>query len=220
MSFFKRFILSVFVLSFSVSLWAEGLDTSADTFFISLPDEETEYLNMSLKDEMVDKYYCAKGSKTRNLLGGESWITYIDLKRIDVTLAAEKCFMSIKCYDKKRGELVYAVVKTIYTPIADSEIVFYNKSREKLDSNKLIELPKFKDFFGMTSDKELREVMDKISMMFIKVDISEEGDLLFSLNDMWFDVLDSDISAKLLQIKYNAPLRYKWSGKRFKMVES
>ena len=135
MSFFRRFVLVVVIAMISLGSWAEGLDTSTDTFFISMPDEETEYLNMSLKDEMVENYYSsAKGSKTRNLLGGESWITYADLERVDVTLAAEKCFMSIKCYDKKRGELVYAVVKTMYTPIADSKIVFYNKRREKLDS--------------------------------------------------------------------------------------
>jgi hypothetical protein len=220
MSFFRRFALVVVVAMISSGLWAEGLDTSVDTFFASLSDEETEYLNMSLKEEMVNNYYSANGTKTRNLLGGESWITYADLERIDVTLAAEKCFMSIRCYEKKRGELVYAVVKTMYTPIADSKIVFYNMWRERLDSDKIIDFPKFKDFFAKTSDKELGEVMNKISMMFIKVDISEEGDLLFSLNDMWLDVLNKDISSVLLQTKIKEPLRYRWTGKVFKRVES
>ena len=220
MRFFKRLTIALITYMCSVLVWAEDIDNSAAGFFIAMPDEEIEYLNMSIKNEMVELYKIGNSSKARNLFSGESWISYMDSTRIDVTLAAEKCFMTIKAYEQKRGKRVFAITKTMYTPIADSDICFYNEKMERLNADKIFTLPKFKDFFSKTKNKDLREVMDKISMMFLKIDISQNGDLKVSLNDMWLDVLDRDVSNKLLQLKKRKPLCYSWDGKRFKEVEN
>ena len=220
MRFFKRLTIAIITYMCSVLVWAEDIDNSAAGFFIAMPDDEIEYLNMSIKNEMVELYKIGNSSKTRNLFSGESWISYMDSTRIDITLAAEKCFMTIKAYEQKRGKIVYAVTKTMYTPIADSDICFYNEKMERLNVDKIFVRPEFKDFFSKTPNKDLREVMDKISMMFLKVDVSQNGDLMVSLNDMWFDVLDRDVSNMLLQLKKDKPLCYSWDGKRFKEVEN
>ena len=220
MSYARQSALTILILFTTLFAYAEGFDNTAAGFFVAMPDEEAEYLNMSLKSEMVELYKIGTSSKTRNLLGGESWISHMDTTRIDAVLATEKSLMTIKTYEQKKGKQLYAVVKTLYTPIADSEILFYNDKMEKLNTEKLFATPKFKDFFAKPSDKELRKIMDKITMMFIKIEVSEEGNLLVTLDDMWLDVLDKNISKKLLQLKKKTPLCYKWSKKQFKLVES
>ena len=220
MSIFKRLALTILVSAFTICTWAEGRENSLENFFITMPDDEIEYLNMSLKSEMVELYKIGATGKVINLLGGESWITHMDSMRIDIVLANEKCYMTINTIEQKRGKKLYAIVKTIYTPIADSDICFYNEKLEKVDSENIFEYPKFKDFFSETNNKSLNEVMKKISMMFLKVEISENGNLMVTLNDMWLDVLDKEISNTLLQIKRKNPLCYSWSGKRFKLIEN
>ena len=220
MRFFKRLTIAIIIYMCSVFAWAEDIDNSAAGFFVAMPDDEIEYLNMSIKNEMVELYKIGNSSKARNLFSGESWISYMDSTRIDVTLAAEKCFMTIKVYEQKRGKRVYAVAKTMYTPIADSDICFYNEKMERLNADKIFVRPEFKDFFLKTNNKDLHEVMDKISMMFLKFDVSQDGDLMVSLNDMWLDVLDREVSNMLLQMKKEKPLCYGWDGKRFKEVEN
>ena len=220
MSYTRQLALTILLSLTTLFTYAEGIDKTAADFFVAMPDEEAEYLNMSLKGEMVELYKIGTSSKTRNLLGGESWISHMDTTRIDAVLAAEKCLMTIKTYKNKQGKQLYTVVKTLYTPIADSEIQFFNGEMEKLNSKKLFEYPKFKDFFAKPSDKELRKIMERITMMFIKIEVAEEGTLLVTLDDMWLDILESNISNKLLQLKKKTPLCYKWSKKRFKWVES
>ncbi|MBO5720578.1 MAG: DUF3256 family protein [Bacteroidales bacterium] len=219
MYIFKRLAFVVLFATYSVVVWAEGVGNSVDKFFVAMPDNEIEYLNMSLKSDMVDLYVRNSSKRVRNLLGGESWISYIDSSQIDVVLADGKCYLTIRAFEKKRGETIFAVVKTLYTPIADSSVKFYDNNCEMINSNKLFELPEFKNFFTKTDNKLLQGVMDRISMMFLKVDVSEGGDLFVSLDDMWLDVLDGGVSALLLDKKIKSPLRYTWSGKRFKMVE-
>ncbi len=220
MNYARQSALTILLSLITLLTHAEGFDNTAAGFFVAMPDEEAEYLNMSLKSEMVELYKIGTSSKTRNLLGGESWISHMDTTRIDAVLATEKSLMTIKTYEQKKGKQLYAVVKTLYTPIADSEILFYNDKMEKLNTEKLFATPKFKDFFAKPSDKELRKTMDRITMMFIKIEVSEEGNLLVTLDDMWLDVLDKNISNKLMQLKKKTPLCYKWSKKQFKLIES
>ena len=127
--------------------------------------------------------------------------------------------MTICSYEKKRGEKLYAVVKTLYTPVADSDIHFYNDMVERVDGDKIFVFPDFKDFFAKTDKKELTKVLDKISMVFYRIDVLQDGKFSISLDDMWLDVLDADISDVLKQIKYSHPLSYVWGGKRFKIVK-
>lgn len=218
MAFLKRFAFVAIMLFFVLSSWGKGENISAGDFFIQMPEEEIPYLNITIKSEMVERYNYSAPTKIRNLLGGNSWVSYMDSSRIDVVLVADKVFLTVKAFDVRCGKRIYAVVKTLYTPIADSNIKFYDEYAELIKDGKLFDLPKFENFFAKTKDKELRVVMDKISMMFLRIDISNEGNLVVSLDDMWLDVLDKDISERLLKLKYKTPIHYKWTGKRFKRV--
>lgn len=219
MSLIKRFAFLFSFLLVAFCLRAENVASSIESFFVAMPDEEIEYLNMSLKSEMLELYKYNSPLKVKNLLGGESWISYMDSTRIDVVLSANKVFMTIYAYEKRRGEKVYAVIKTLYTPITDSNVHFYNDMVERVDGDKIFVFPDFKDFFAKTDKKELTKVLDKISMVFYKIDVLQDGKFSISLDDMWLDVLDADISDVLKQIKYSHPLSYVWGGKRFKIVK-
>ncbi|MBR4120114.1 MAG: DUF3256 family protein [Bacteroidales bacterium] len=197
---------------------AKGGEDSIERFFIDMPDEEIEYLDMSLKREMIELYKANSTVKARNLMGGESWISYIDSSRIDIVLATNKCFMTIKQY-KRRNKEIYAVIKTLYTPIADSYLSFYNGDIEQLETSKYFKYPKFSDFFIKTKDKESKGVMDKISMLFYKIDVSTEGDLHISPDDMWLDVLEPKFQQHLSEIRKKNPICYRWDGKKFKQIE-
>lgn len=218
MAFLKRFALVTIMLFFVLSSWGKDENISAGEFFIQLPYDEIPYLNITIKREMVEHYNYSTPVMIRNMLGGNSWVSYMDSSRIDVVLAADKVFLTVKAFNLGRRKKVYAVVKTLYTPVADSNIKFYDEDVELIKDGKLFERPEFEDFFIKTKDKELRGVMNKISMMFLKIDVSDKGDLLVSLDDMWLDVLDKDISDRLLKKKRKTPLCYKWTGKRFKKV--
>lgn len=218
MYFFRRIALFVLFVLISFVSQAKQSEVSIERFFIDMPDEEIEYLDMSLKREMIELYNANSSIKVRNLMGGESWISYIDSSRIDIVLAANKCYATIKSYNKGRKR-VYAVIKTLYTPIADSYISIYNNDIERVDSYKYFKYPKFSDFFVKTKDKDLMKSMSKISMLFYKIDVLSNGNLHITLNDMWLDVLDNKLRQQLIEIRKELPLCYKWSGKRFKQIE-
>lgn len=219
MSLIKRFAFLFSFLLVAFCLRAENVASSIESFFVAMPDEEIEYLNMSLKSEMVELYKYNSPLKVKNLLGGESWISYMDSTRIDVVLSVNKVLMTIYAYEKRRGEKVYAVIKTLYTPITDSNVHFYNDMVVRLDTDKLFVFPDFKNFFVKTDKKELTKVLDKISMVFYRIDVLQDGTFCISLDDMWLDVLDANISGLLQQIKYSHPLSYTWNGKSFKLVK-
>lgn len=218
MRFFKHFVLVVFISVFSLPSWSSDKGEPVDVFFVQMPDVEIAYLNMSLKSEMVEFYKHNSSIKVRNLLGGESWISHIDSLQLDAVLVANKCFLTVKALEGKCGKRIYAVIKTVLTPIADSSIRFYDADAMSIDSYKLFNRPKFSDFFAKTKNKELKDVMDKITLMFLDIDVLPNGDLHVTMDDMWLDVLDSNTSKALLQIKHQAPLLYKWTGKRYKRV--
>ena len=217
MGLIKRFAIVIYMSLIVICVRAENISSSIESFFVAMPDEEIEYLNMSLKSEMVELYKFNSPLKVKNLMGGESWISYMDSTRVDVVLSSNKVFMTIYSYEKKRGEKIYAVVKTLYTPVADSDVHFYNDMVERVDADRLFVFPAFKDFFAKTNKKELTKVLDMISMVFYKIDVLKGGDFSISLDDMWLDVLDANISGVLKQTKSPQPLNYIWDGKRFKV---
>jgi len=218
MNLFRRYTLIVLFALICFVSQAKQNEDSIERFFIDMPDEEIEYLDMSLKREMIELYKATSTVKVRNLMGGESWISYIDSSRIDIVLAANKCFMTIKQY-KRRNRVVYTIIRTLHTPIVDSYVSIYSNDIESIEVSKYLKYPKFADFFAKTKNKDLKRSMSKISMLFYKIDVLPNGNISISLNDMWLDVLDDKLKQQLTEIRVKHPLYYKWNGKRFKQIE-
>lgn len=218
----KKHWFVLLTLFFATTLFssAKGVVTSASNFFVVMPQSEIPYLDMSLKQEMVELYQIKSPMGVKNMFGGRSWISYMDSTRVDVVLSKDMCLLTVCEYEGKRGKKIYAVIKTLFTPIADSRLSFYDDDLQPLDVDRYINVPEFKDFFSKQAKKSVGEVVDKISMLFLKIDIAKDGTMGFTMDDMWLDVLDTDVVAKLRQSMQDGAITYKWNQNRFKRVEN
>ncbi len=217
MYFIRRIFFIALFTCFASSIFAERVEGIRD-FFVKMPDEVIPYLNYSLKSEMLDCYTDGKGRKTENILKGKSWVSYCDSARIDVVLSDGKSILSVFEYKKKKGTPIYAVIKTIYTPIADSRITFYNSDMELLSCEAIIELPCKGDFLiSMPKDLKIYFKTNEVPV-FLKVSVSNDGTLLFEADSVWYAAFDFDIRKLIEQNLLTKPLEYMWNGKRFKKV--
>lgn len=217
MCFLRRIFFIVLFACFASSVFAERVEGIRD-FFVKMPDEVIPYLNYSLKSDMLDCYTVGNGRKTENLLKGKSWVSYCDSARIDVVLSDGKSLLSVLECERKKGTPIYAVIETIYTPIADSRITFYNSEMELLNGKAIIELPCKGNFF-VSLPKSLKGCFDVNEVPeFLKVSVSNDGALLFEADPVWYAAFDSDIRKLIEQNLLPKPLMYEWNGKRFKKV--
>lgn len=184
---------------------------ASDTTAIIFP-----MLSQSSRLDMLDYYNVGASKETENLLGGKSILLkatsqYLRLKMSDVSS------LEVWIPDTVSAKTVYIVNRTYLTPTPDGVIDVYDSDLQKLD--KVFEMPEAKDFVCIPKKdkKKVKDVVDMVDMLFLSFEIDAETGMITATQNL--DTFLVPEEYKALKPYLLKSIRYKWTGKRYKLMK-
>lgn len=194
---------------------AMGFANAADirALFIAMPDTIMPALTKSERMDFLDYIDSGMKARVRNKLGGESEMTELQDNSLTVqTSRSGKLQMAL--FQRKDGTVLICIIKTVTARFDDSRIIFYNEDWTPVESESLIEFPKFDDYLTKKALKEVLLPELKIkSLLRLQSATAVEGGLEFRYTSL--DYIGEDADRFRSWFKTD-PVRYVWNGKRFK----
>lgn len=133
-------LLSIICAALAATLTA-GARTAAEAF-AAAPDTVIEMLSGAARLDMIDYFNFGSDKTTQNALGGNARITAMT-DRLLCWQLSDSTDMQLAVLTE-RNDTLYALVETIKTPAADSEIRFYD--RDWKPARPAMELPARRDW--------------------------------------------------------------------------
>lgn len=197
----KKTLLILFVSITSLAAYAQNMRE----VWINMPDSIVPYLNRSLRTELADYVGMNMKSEVRNLIGDTTRISLLTDNYIKAKLSNASA-LEIKLLDAS----TIAVVKTWFSPEAESELELYDKEWKKLafeDNLKpTIEKP---DTMSIERFNELQQLGD-IKLRTIQLNPTDNS----VLADYSFLLLNKAEKDRLKAIIKQR--KFKWDGFSFK----
>ncbi len=186
------------------------------TLFINMPDSIMPTLTKSERMDFLDFMDYGMKAVAKNKLGGESEMTVLQENMLTVkTSGAGQLDMAL--FRRKDGKNLICIVRTVTARYPDSRIEFYTEEWKPVPLKELIELPQFDDYLTKEALKaDSLDYFKKLSMLRLQSVTPVEGALEFRYTSL--DYIGEDAERYKTWIKPE-PLRYTWTGKRFKMVK-
>ena len=182
------------------------------TLFINMPDTIMPALTKSERMDFLDYIDSGMKARVRNKLGGESEMTELSDNSLTVrTSRSGKLQMAL--FQRKDGTVLICLIKTVTARFDDSLIRFYNEDWTPVESESLIELPKFDDYLTKQALKHGCLELEIKSILRLQSAVAVDGGLEFRYTSL--DYIGEDADRFRSYFKAD-PVRYVWNGKRFK----
>lgn len=183
------------------------------TLFINMPDTIMPALTKSERMDFLDYIDSGMKARVRNKLGGESEMTELQDNSLTVrTSRSGKLQMAL--FQRKDGTVLICIIKTVTARFDDSLIRFYNEDWTPVESESLIELPKFDDYLTKQALKHGYLELEIKSILRLQSAVAVDGGLEFRYTSL--DYIGEDADRFRSYFKAD-PVRYVWNGKRFKL---
>jgi hypothetical protein len=205
-------ILTVLIISILAlaSVKAEDLRS----LFVNMPDTIMPTLTKSERMDFLDYMDSGMRARVKNKLGGESEMTALSDRSLTVR-TSQSGRLEMAVFPRRNGTNLICLIKTVTARYDDSRITFYNEDWTPVDSKSLIKLPQFDDYLTKEALKsDSLDVLKKKSMLRLQSAVSTDNGLEFSYTSL--DYIGGDADRYKTWIK-SEPLRYIWTGKRFKL---
>ena len=202
-------IITIMILALAMS-FAYAADIR--TLFINMPDTIMPALTKSERMDFLDYIDSGMKARVRNKLGGESEMTELSDNSLTVsTSRSGKLQMAL--FQRKDGTVLICLIKTVTARFDDSLIRFYNEDWTPVESESLIELPKFDDYLTKQALKHGYLELEIKSILRLQSAVAVDGGLEFRYTSL--DYIGEDADRFRSYFKAD-PVRYVWNGKRFK----
>jgi Protein of unknown function (DUF3256). len=206
-------ITTILLLAFAYTM-ASAADLRA--LFIDMPDSIMPTLTRSERLDFLDFMDYGMKAVAKNKLGGESEMTMLQENMLTVKTSQSGQF-DMALFRKKDGKNLICIVRTVTARYPDSRIAFYTEEWKPVPLKGLIELPQFDDYLIKEALKaDSLDYFRKLSMLRLQSVTPVDGGLEFRYTSL--DYIGEDAERYKTWIKPE-PLRYTWTGKRFKMVK-
>lgn len=186
--------------------------TAAD-FFYRAPLSVASGLSEISRLDMVDYFNHGSSVRNENRLG-----TKVGLKALCDNLIAwqddDSVMTAVAVLPASKGDTLLMVIRTVQTPMADSEILAYDSRWQPLAVKKVIPQPQLKDWLTTNDRAMLREVQDALPFMLVTAEYDADAHVLTLINRTADYFVPSDRPAALDHLKKE--LRYQWNGSTFK----
>ena len=180
--------------------------------FIAMPDSIMPALTKSERMDFLDYIDSGMKARVRNKLGGESEMTELSDNSLTVqTSRSGKLQMAL--FQRKDGTVLICIIKTVTARFDDSRITFYKEDWTPVESESLIELPKFDDYLTKQALKHGYLELEIKSILRLQSAVAVDGGLEFRYTSL--DYIGEDADRFRSYFKAD-PVRYVWNGKRFK----
>lgn len=197
------------ILALAIS-FANAADIRA--LFIAMPDSIMPALTKSERMDFLDYIDSGMKARVRNKLGGESEM--IELSDNSLTVQTSRSGkLQMALFPRKGGTVLICIIKTVTARFDDSRITFYNEDWTPVESESLIELPKFDDYLTKQALKHGYLELEIKSILRLQSAVAVDGGLEFRYTSLNYIGEDADRFRSYFKAD---PVRYVWNGKRFK----
>ena len=190
-----------------------GGRTAAD-FFYRAPLGVASGLSEISRLDMVDYFNHGSSVKNENRLGQK-----VGLKALRDELIVwqddDSVTTAIGVVPTQKGDTVLVVIRTVCTPLTDSELTAYDKSWQPL-SDKVLPQPALKDWVTSTDRRVIAQIEDALPFMLVTAEYAPETKEIILKNRTSSYFAASDTPDALAYLKKE--LRYQWNGSMFKPV--
>ena len=183
------------------------------SLFINMPDSIMPALTKSERMDFLDYMDSNMKARVQNKLGGESEMVELKDNMLSVK-TSQPGRLDMVLFNKKDGKSLVCIIRTVTARYPDSRITFYTEDWKPVPLKGLIELPQFDDYLTKEALKaDSLSYFKKQSMLRMQSIIPVDGALEFRYTSL--DYIGEDAERYKTWIKPE-PIRYVWTGKRFK----
>ena len=181
--------------------------------FTGMPDSIMPALTRSDRMDFLDFMDSGMKARVRNKLGGESVMTQFEENMLTVVTSGAGR-MDMVLFRMKDGSNLICIVNTVTAKYDDSRLSFYTENWNPVATADLIELPVIDDYLTKEALKnDSLSLFKKKSVLRLQAVTPLDGALEFRYTSL--DDLGQDADKYRSWFK-PAPIRYNWSGKKFK----
>ena len=204
-----------------ISLFSAGVQDSraaeptAADYFYRAPVDIASGLSEISRLDMVDYFNHGSSVKNENRLGQKVGLKSLSDEMI-VWQDDDSVMTALAVIPAMKGDTVIVVVRTVSTPLADSELTAYDQNWHCLAS-KILPQPALKDWLTTADRTSVARVEDAVPFMLVTADYDPASKeiILTNRTDAYFAASDTPDALGLLKKE----LRYRWSGSMFKPVD-
>ena len=204
----KRIFLElVFLLSVVI-----GKGQTLRDMWVSMPDTLVPYLDKSMRLSLIDYYDISSKADIKNALDGTSRLDSLSTDYLSAKLN-DSATLQIALLPTSDGDTLACVIKTFYTPEADSDVSIYTRSWQlkeqiKMPADSLYSRP---DTMATEHFEQLKGLISP-ELVGATISSNEEGRTLTFCLSIPFIYKDEEDAMKSILKQINL----KWNGKRFK----
>ena len=212
-------MLAIAILSPTIQAQEKENDFTARKAFETLHCSALEILPPSSRLDMLDYWDVDSVYKVSNAMDGLSWLENVNPEYLKVRISSAST-LEFRILPTKKD----VILMTVYTigddvQAMDSEVRFYNRQLQELETNKYFELPNVKDFFEIPkgSATKMKEIEGMIPFPTICVTAFPDNDNLEArlTVDQYMNQDDWNIAKLFLK----PHITFQWKNDKYKLTK-
>ena len=213
------FLISL--LGMPVTVMSQTIDmtkTAAAEFFNRAPVDVATGLSPVSRLDMIDYFTHGSSVKSENRLGRKCALKSISDNMIvwQDDDSVSTAIVVLPESNTSRPDTLLLVIRTIASPVADSELSYYSSGWQKL-SDRSFPRPVLTDWVKPEYKGAIREIADVLPFMFMSAEFEPQKNTLVFTDRTEGYFADGDAPSQLSMLK--SQLKYVWDGKRFRQTE-
>lgn len=172
----------LFIILSGITLFSADSRTIRD-FFASEPDDIFMLVPHTARLDMLDYYDSGQKVEIANKLGTSTQLDTLDNSYLKIHTSKSRS-VELLMLQYSRRDTIIAVIETIFTPVPDSRLRFFNSNWVELSSIRpLKKMPTLDDFFLPTVNKAKRsELLDKLPFTLLEMTFTSRNTLVVRHN--------------------------------------
>ena len=182
-----------------------------DKLFAVMPTQYLPYLDGAWRKDLIELYNSGKEAKLRNTMNGHSTLKKLT-KDYLLLQTSDRSKLELKLLPLVNNTSLICMVKTVYGPVADSNLRFFTTDWKELEGEELFMLPTKQDFVKQDVDKKSLKDLD---IDFFLYELSAENNTL-SIHYTTPEYLGEEMKKEVKPLLKKGPLVLTWDKFRFK----
>lgn len=172
----------LFIILCGITLFSANSRTIRD-FFANEPDDIFMLVPHTARLDMLDYYDSGQKVEMANKLGTNTQLDTLDNSYLKIHTSKSRS-VELLMLQYSRRDTIIAVIETVFTPVPDSRLRFFNSNWVELSSIRpLKKMPTLDDFFLPTVNKAKRsELLEKLPFTLLEMTFTSRNTLVVRHN--------------------------------------
>ena len=166
----------LFITAMCLTALLTGNSRTIRDFFASEPDDIFMLVPHTARLDMLDYYDSGQKVEMSNKLGDDTQLDSVDNSYLKLRTSESRMVELLMLQYTKRDTII-AVIETVFTPVPDSQLRFFNSNWVELSSIRpLKKMPTLDDFFLPSTNKAKRqELLEKLPFTLLEMSFTGDG---------------------------------------------